>query len=269
MLDARDLRLGYHGRVAVHGVELHVERGELVALVGPNGSGKSTLLKGVARVLRPQAGTVYLDGKALARFGSRELARRLALLPQSPVAPDDVTVADLVWRGRYPHLGFLGLARRPDREAVGWAVRATGLAPFLDRPVSSLSGGERQRVWIAMALAQQPDVLLLDEPTTFLDIGHQLEVLHLLRRLNREQGLTTVLSLQDLNHAARFATRVVVLQDGRIHCQGPPAEVLRPDVLRTVFKVEAAVVNLPGDPAPLIVPRRPCPPEVERSGGPP
>lgn len=261
MLEARSLRLGYHGRAVVGGVTLDVARGELVALVGPNGSGKSTLLRGLARVLRPQAGAVYLDGKALARYGTRALARRLALLPQAPLAPDDVTVADLVWRGRYPHLGLLGTARPADRKAVAWAVEVTALTPLLARPVASLSGGERQRVWLALALAQQPEILLLDEPTTYLDIGHQLEVLELLRRLNREQGLTTVLSLQDLNQAARFATRVVVLRDGAVYCQGPPASVLRPDVLRDVFRVDAAVVHVPGDPVPVIVPRRPCPPD--------
>ncbi len=256
-LELRDLRLGYDGREAVAVPSLRIEEGSFVVVIGPNGSGKSTLLRGMARALKPRGGAVLLDGKAIASLPPKTVARILALLPQSPTAPPDVSVEELVWRGRHPHLGFFGVSKRVDREAVEWALAATSLQHLRARPLSTLSGGERQRAWIAMALAQQPRLLLLDEPTTYLDIGHQLEVLELLSSLNRGHGLTLVLVLQDLNHAARFANRLLVLRAGSIVADGPPTEVLTPQLLRDVFGVEGEILRRDEGP-PIVLPLRPA-----------
>lgn len=248
VIEVRDLALGYHHDTVVTIPRLVVRPGEFTIIVGPNGSGKSTLLRGLARALRPKRGAVLLDGKAIASLRPKEVAKRLALLPQSPSAPADITAEELVWRGRHPHLGFFGVARPVDREAVSWAMAVTEVEPLRHRLVGELSGGERQRVWIAMALAQQPDVLLLDEPTTFLDIGHQLEVLSLLERLNGEHGLTLLIVLQDLNQAARFARRLLVMHGGRLYADGPPEDILTRELLRDVFAVEAEVIVRDGQP---------------------
>lgn len=256
-LEARGLELGYDQGTVVTVPHLAFDAGEFVVIVGPNGSGKSTLLRGLARALRPTRGVVLLDGHAIAKLKPKEVARRLALLPQAPTAPPDITVEELVWRGRHPHLGLLGIASRADREAVEWALHVTDLEHFRHRLVGQLSGGERQRVWIAMALAQQPGVLLLDEPTTYLDIGHQLEVLSLLERLNEEHGLTLVIVLQDLNQAARFGRRLLVMHNGEIVADGPPSEVLTTQLLRDVFGVEGDVVRRDGHP-PFVHPIRPA-----------
>ena len=245
---------GYDGRLVLRQLDLDIERGEIVALVGPNGSGKSTILRTLARVLKPRAGAVLLDGKAISSLSTRDVARELALLPQGPALANDMAVEELVWMGRSPHQGMLGLPTARDREAVEWAIDETGVGPLRKRGVATLSGGERQRVWIAMALAQQPQVLLLDEPTTFLDLSHQLEVLDLVRYLNREHGITVVMVLHDLNQAARYAGRILVVDDGCIHCEGTPAEVLTPQTLRDVFGVEGRVLAGPGEVEMVIVP---------------
>ena len=225
-----------------------------MALVGPNGSGKSTLLRALGRVLKPRRGTVYLDGRAMREWPTREVARRLALLPQGPTLAADLSVHELVWLGRSPHQGMLGLPSRKDEEAVRSAIEETGITPLTGRRLSELSGGERQRVWVAMALAQQPQVLLLDEPTTFLDLNHQLELLDLIRYLNREHGITVVMVLHDLNQAARYARRVVVLKEGDVYADGTPAEVLTPETLRDVFGVEGQVLPGPDGVELVIVP---------------
>lgn len=227
---------------------------EIVALVGPNGSGKSTLLRALGRVLKPRHGAVYLDGRAMREWPTREVARKLALLPQGPTLAADLSVRELVWLGRSPHQGVLGLPTRTDEDAVRWAIQETGISEFAGRRVSELSGGERQRVWVAMALAQQPQVLLLDEPTTFLDLNHQLELLDLIRYLNREHGLTVVMVLHDLNQAARYAQRVVVLSEGEVYADGTPREVLTPETLRDVFGVEGQVLPGPDGIELVIVP---------------
>jgi iron complex transport system ATP-binding protein len=242
-LRADHIDAGYDGRLILSQLELDVDSGEVVALVGPNGSGKSTILRTLARVLRPRAGSVLLDGRAISSLSTREVAKQLALLPQGPTLANDMTVEELVWMGRSPHQGLLGLPTGSDRDAVEWAISETGMHELRGRGMSSLSGGERQRAWIAMALAQKPEILLLDEPTTFLDLSHQLEVLDLVRYVNREHGITVVMVLHDLNQAARYATRVVVLNEGSIHCHGAPGEVLTVDNLRDVFGVEARVLR--------------------------
>lgn len=226
-------------------------------VVGANACGKSTLLKTLARALRPLAGTVLLDGADVADVPSRAFARTLGMLPQDPMAPDGLSVADLVGRGRHPHHGWFERWTAHDDEVVAQALTATGTADLADRHVDELSGGQRQRVWIAMALAQDPDVLLLDEPTTFLDLTHQLEILDLLRDLNRARGTTVVMVLHDLNLAARYADHLVVMADGRVLAQGAPAEVITAEVLRDAFRLEAVVVPDPVTGGPMIVPGRP------------
>jgi iron complex transport system ATP-binding protein len=186
---------------------------------------------------------VTLDGRGISEWPTREVARRLALLPQGPTLSNDMTVEELVWLGRSPHQGILGLPTADDRESVAWAIRETGIVELAGRRMSSLSGGERQRVWLALALAQRPQVLLLDEPTTFLDLSHQLEVLDLVRYLNQEHGLTVVMVLHDLNQAARYAGRVVVLRDGAVYAEGTPASVLTPETLREVFGIDGRIIT--------------------------
>ncbi len=253
-LEARDLRLTYGRRVAIAGVDLTIAPGECVALAGPNGSGKSTLLRGLARLMRPSGGVVLLGGRALAQWPPRALARRLAILPQSPQSSDDLTVEQLVSLGRHPHQGLLGLPTAADRQAVATALALTDLTHLADRPLRALSGGERQRAWIALTLAQEPQLLLLDEPTAYLDLAHALAVLELVRRLNRERGLTVVMALHDLSQAARFADRVLMLHAGRVVADGPPAAVITPATIARVFGVEAEVVRAGG--LPVVVPLR-------------
>lgn len=254
-LEARALRVGYPGRVVVEGLDLTLPARGVTVVVGANACGKSTVLKAFARALRPLAGVVLLDGVDVARVPSRAFARALGMLPQDPVAPDGLCVADLVGRGRHPHHGWLDRWTSHDDEVVAEALRVTGTADLADRHVDELSGGQRQRVWIAMALAQDPDVLLLDEPTTFLDLTHQLEVLDLLCDLNRTRGTTIVMVLHDLNLAARYADHLVVMAEGAVLAQGAPAEVITPDVLRAAFRLDALVMADPVTGAPMIVPR--------------
>lgn len=236
-------------------LSLTVAEGEIVALVGPNGSGKSTLLRALGRILKPKGGAVLLEGRALASLPTREVALKLALLPQGPTLSNDLKVQELVWMGRSPHQGWLGLPNAADKDAVDWAARETSIESLLQRNVSDLSGGERQRVWLAMALAQQPRLLLLDEPTTFLDLAHQLELLELVRYLNAEHGLTVVMVLHDLNQAARYAHRVVVLNEGAVYAEGAPAAVLTPETLAEVFGIEGEIINGPAG-SMVIVPVR-------------
>ncbi|HEY0217831.1 MAG TPA: ABC transporter ATP-binding protein [Cellulomonas sp.] len=254
-LTARDLTVGYGDRVVVQGLDLDVLPGKVTAIVGANACGKSTLLRAMSRLLAPQGGQVLLDGRAVHRMPAKELARTLGLLPQSPTAPEGITVGDLVSRGRHPHHGLMTRWRPEDDVAVAAALDATGTADLADRPVDELSGGQRQRVWIAMALAQQTDLLLLDEPTTFLDVSHQVEVLDLLTDLNRSRGTTVVLVLHDLNLAARYADRLVALVDGRVHAAGDPADVLTEDTVRAVFGLDSQVVVDPTSGKPLMLPR--------------
>jgi iron complex transport system ATP-binding protein len=235
-------------------VTLEVRAGEIVALVGPNGSGKSTMLRALARVLAPRRGVVYLEGKSMREWPTREVARKLALLPQGPTLAADLTVEELVTLGRSPHQGLLGLPTREDSDAVQRAIEETDIGSMARRRVSELSGGERQRVWVAMALAQEPQILLLDEPTTFLDLNHQLEVLDLIRRLNQEHGLTVIMVLHDLNQAARYSGRIVVLREGQLYADGSPAEVLTPATLRDVFGVRGRVMEAPDGAGLIIVP---------------
>lgn len=253
MLSARGLRLAYDDRVVADDLSFDVPHGELTVVIGPNACGKSTLLKALARTLRPRAGTVTLDGRPLASYRSKEIARRLGMLPQSPIAPEAISVRDLVARGRFPHQGLFRQWSAADEEAVAQALVATDIVDLADRGVAELSGGQRQRAWIALALAQQTELLLLDEPTTFLDIAHQYEVLELCAALHRE-GRTLVVVLHDLNQAARYATHLVVMKAGRIVAQGAPADVLTADLVSDVFGLPCEIIDDPQSHTPLVVP---------------
>ncbi|MFP8908347.1 ABC transporter ATP-binding protein [Streptomyces atacamensis] len=257
-LSARDLTLAYESRTVVDGLDLDVPDGRVTVVVGPNACGKSTLLRALGRLLRPRRGAVLLDGRELDRVPTRAVARSLGLLPQAPVAPEAITVADLVARGRQPHQRWWQQWSEADERAVTDAMDGTGVTELADRAVDELSGGQRQRVWIAMALAQETGLLLLDEPTTYLDIAHQVEILDLVRRLNRERGRTVVMVLHDLNQAARYADHLVAMRGGRIVAQGPPAKTVTAALVREVFGLEAVVVPDPVTGGPLVVPGAPA-----------
>ena len=245
ILDAQAISVRLGKNPVLKGMSLSIPRGSVTAIIGPNGSGKSTLLRALARLLRPETGSVLLDGKEISRMSPGQVARQIATLPQSPGAVPGMTVLELVEQGRYAHTGPLRMRSDRDREAVERALDLTTSAHFRHRLLDSLSGGERQRVWIALALAQEPRILLLDEPTTFLDINHQIQVLNLIQSLNRERGLTVVMALHDLNQASQYAERLVVLHDGRIVEEGPPKSVIREDILASVFNVQAHIAISP------------------------
>jgi iron complex transport system ATP-binding protein len=254
VLKADALNIGYGQRMVVEGLSVDLLKGGVTALVGPNGSGKSTLLKTLARLLKPSDGAVYLNGKAITRMPTSQVAQEIAVLPQGPSAPAGLTVGELVEQGRYPHAGPLKMLRKQDYAAIAEAMRLTGMEEFAHRALDSLSGGERQRAWVALALAQETPILLLDEPTTFLDMGHQLEILELVEQLNRERNMTVVLVLHDLNHAARFASRMIALKEGRIVADGPPVEILTPALLADLFGVRAHIMTDPETGTPVCLP---------------
>jgi iron complex transport system ATP-binding protein len=253
-LRADGVRLGYGDRVVVEDLDLDVVSGTVTAVIGPNGCGKSTLLRALGRLLKPSSGQVVLDGKRIDRTPTREVAKVLGLLPQAPSAPEGLTVADLVARGRHPHQAWYRQWSSDDEEIVAQALEWTGIEDLAERPVDELSGGQRQRAWISMALAQGTDLLLLDEPTTFLDLAHQVDVLELVRRLHREAGRTVVMVLHDLNLAARYADRLVAMRDGRIIAAGEPGDVITEEMLADVFGLDAKVIEDPVAGTPLVVP---------------
>lgn len=248
------LSVGYTDEFIVRNLDLAIPDGQITALVGANGSGKSTILKTMARLMKAKSGHVYLDGKSITRLPSRDLAKELAILPQNPVAPDGLTVRELVSYGRFPYQRGFGTLTRTDREMIDWALSVTGMETLADRLVDQMSGGQRQRAWIAMALAQGTDILFLDEPTTFLDIAHQLEVLELLERLHREQKRTIVMVLHDLNHAARYAHYIVAIRHGEAIYRGTPNEVIHEQMCREVFGIEADIIPDPRTGTMLCIP---------------
>ncbi|MEQ6903690.1 ABC transporter ATP-binding protein [Nocardioides sp. YIM 152588] len=254
-ITAEGVVLGYRGRPVIDGLDLELPPGRVTAIVGPNACGKSTLLRGLARLHPLRGGRVTVDGRDAHALSRRELARLIGVLPQSSVAPDGVRVAELVARGRYPHQGWFGRHTSDDDAVVMRSLEATGVADLAERRLEELSGGQRQRVWIAMVLAQETSAVLLDEPTTYLDVTHQIELLDLLADLNAERGSTVVMVLHELNHAARYADHVVVMSAGRIVGQGAPADVLTEETVRTAFGLDAAVVADPVTGGPLVVPR--------------
>ncbi|ATE55545.1 ABC transporter ATP-binding protein [Actinosynnema pretiosum] len=253
-LAVEDLTIGYGDRTVISGLDLEIPPGRITVIVGANACGKSTLLRSMSRLLAPKGGRVLLDGKLVHKTPAKELARVMGLLPQAPIAPEGITVTDLVGRGRHPHQGIMSRWSKEDDVAVAAALDATSTADLAERSVDELSGGQRQRVWIAMVLAQQTDLLLLDEPTTFLDVSHQVEVLDLLTDLNRSRGTTIVMVLHDLNLAARYADHLIALADGALHSAGPAAEVLTEEGVRATFGLDCRVITDPVSGKPLMLP---------------
>jgi iron complex transport system ATP-binding protein len=254
-LHAEALTLAYDGRTVAEGLEVVIPDRSFTVIVGPNACGKTTLLRALARMLKPRQGSVYLDGQVISSFPAKAVARRLGLLPQSSIAPDGITVADLVARGRYPHQRLFRQFSGSDAAIVDEAMRATGIADLAKRLVDELSGGQRQRVWMAMALAQQTDLLLLDEPTTYLDIAHQIDILDLCAELHAEQGRTLVAVLHDLNHAARYATHMIAMRDGEVIATGTPDEVVTEENVQRIFELPCRVMPCPETGTPLVIPK--------------
>lgn len=244
ILSANALKLQYGNRVVADGIDLSVERAGVVSIIGPNGSGKSTLLKGLGRLLKPSGGSVLLDGKDIHALKPWEVAKKMAILPQSASAPGDMTVYDLVCYGRMPYQRMFSRQSQHDLDEVDGALRATGVEEMRFRRLDTLSGGERQRAWIALALAQKPRVLLLDEPTTYLDIRYQLELMKLVERLHHELGITVIMVLHDLNHAARYSDRLIAVKHGRVVADGPVADVFTARMLRDLYEVETTILTI-------------------------
>ena len=253
-LHADAVTLGYDDRVISSDLDVTIPDGSFTVIVGPNACGKSTLLRALSRLLRPAQGEVVLDGRSISSIPAKEVARRLGLLPQTSIAPDGITVADLVARGRYPHQKLLRQWSREDEAAVVEAMAATGVTELSGRLVDELSGGQRQRVWVAMVLAQETPILLLDEPTTFLDIAHQVELLELCADLNRDRGHTLVAVLHDLNHACRYATHLIAMKDGAVVAEGVPGEVVTAELVEHVFGLPCRIIADPVTGTPLVVP---------------
>ena len=255
-LRAEGVELGYGDRTIVENLDLDVLPGRVTTVIGPNGCGKSTVLRALGRLLPTRSGQVLLDGRQIDRTPTKEVARVLGVLPQSPLAPEGLTVGDLVARGRHPHQAWYRQWSGDDERAVADSLAWTGLSDLADRPVDELSGGQRQRAWISMALAQETDLLLLDEPTTFLDLAHQVDVLELVRRLQSEAGRTVVMVLHDLNLAARYADQLVFVADGKVRERGAPETMMRSDLIEEVFNVTAEIIIDPVHKRPICIPHR-------------
>jgi iron complex transport system ATP-binding protein len=254
-LHAESLTLAYDGRTVAEDLGVVIPDQSFTVIVGPNACGKTTLLRALARMLKPRKGAVHLDGQVISSYPAKEVARRLGLLPQSSIAPDGITVADLVARGRYPHQKLLRQWSSEDARVVAESMRATNVDELAERLVDELSGGQRQRVWMAMALAQQTDLLLLDEPTTYLDIAHQMDILDLCAQLHEKQGRTLVAVLHDLNHAARYATHMIAMRDGKVLATGTPAEVVTAANVEEIFELPCRVMPCPETGTPLVIPK--------------
>ncbi|EPY2283625.1 ABC transporter ATP-binding protein [Clostridium sporogenes] len=252
-IETKNLDIAYEDTVIVKELNMQIPKGKITSIIGANGCGKSTILKAVGRILKPKNGLVHLSGQDISKLSTKEIAKKMAILPQNPTAPSGLTVSELVAYGRFPHQKGFGNLTKEDKKIVKWALDSTKLSEFERREVDTLSGGQRQRVWIAMALAQQTDLILLDEPTTYLDLAHQLEVLKLLYELNRNQKCTIVMVLHDLNLAARFSDYIIAIQKGAIIKYGPPEEVMTPEVLRKTFNINADIVIEPKSNRPVCI----------------
>lgn len=252
-IETKNLDIAYDDTLIVKELNMQIPEGKITSIIGANGCGKSTILKAVGRILKPKKGVVHLSGQDISKLPTKEIAKKMAILPQTPTAPSGLTVGELVAYGRFPHQKGFGNLTEEDKRIVKWALTATKLSEFERREVDALSGGQRQRVWIAMALAQQTDLILLDEPTTYLDLAHQLEVLKLLYELNRNQKCTIVMVLHDLNLAARFSDYIIAIQKGAIIKHGTPEEVMTPEVLRKTFNINADVVIEPKSNRPVCI----------------
>ncbi|WP_026884651.1 ABC transporter ATP-binding protein [Clostridium akagii] len=252
-IKTENLSIAYGSFEIVTDLDLNIPKGKITTIIGPNGCGKSTILKTIARILQSKSGSVYINGVDIQGLSSKAIAKEMAVLPQSPQAPSGLTVGELVAYGRFPHQSGFGKLNKVDREKINWALNIIDMKQFKHRPIESLSGGQRQRVWIAMALVQDTEILLLDEPTTYLDLAHQLEILQLLDKLNKEQGRTIVMVIHELNNAARFADYMVGIKDGNIVCKGTPDEIMTKDNLRKIFNIEAEIVKEPINNKPVCI----------------
>lgn len=253
-LAAKDLTLGYGETIIIDDLDIAIPKGEITVLIGGNGCGKSTLLRSLARLLKPKSGTVILNGEDIAKMKTKEIAQRLAILPQSPVTPEGLTVYELVKQGRHPYRGFIKQWSKADEDAVHQALESTNMLHLKDRSVDSLSGGQRQRAWIALTLAQQTDIILLDEPTTYLDMTHQIDVLDLLFDLNEQNGHTIIMVLHDLNLASRYAHHIVALKDKKIFAQGKPEEIITSKLVQEVFQMKCNISHDPLFGTPMCIP---------------
>lgn len=249
----QNLDIAYDETIIVKAMDMNIPQGKITSIIGPNGCGKSTVLKAVGRVLKSKNGSVYLNGEDIRTLPTMEIAKKMAILPQTPTAPSGLSVGELVAYGRFPHQKGFGKLTLEDKKIIHWALSVTKLAEFEHREVDAISGGQRQRVWIAMALAQQTDLILLDEPTTYLDLAHQLEVLELLYDLNRKQGRTIAMVLHDLNLAARFSDYMVAIRDGQIICHGKPVNVMTSEILMQAFSIDAEIVRDPRTGKPVCI----------------
>lgn len=249
----KDLNISYGNLDIVKDLNLEIPKGKITTIIGANGCGKSTILKTLARIIKPKSGSIYINNKELNSQDSKELAKAMAVLPQSPQAPNGLTVEELISYGRFPHQKGFGKLKDEDKDIINWALEKTRILEFRDRPIEALSGGQRQRAWIAMALAQETDILLLDEPTTYLDLAHQLEVLKLLEELNKKEGRTIVMVIHELNNAARFADHMIGVKKGKIVCQGTAHEVMTKENLKEIFNIDAEIVNEPKSGKPVCI----------------
>lgn len=252
-ISTKNLNISYGNLYIVKDLNLNIPKGKITTIIGANGCGKSTVLKTIARIIQPKSGDIYINDKNIKEQSSKDLAKTMAVLPQSPQAPSGLTVEELIAYGRFPHQKVFGKLKKEDTDIVTWALEVTGIDEFRDRPIEALSGGQRQRAWIAMALAQQTDILVLDEPTTYLDLAHQLEVLNLLEELNRTQGTTIVMVIHELNNAARFADHMIGVKKGKIVCQGDAYEVMTKENLRELFNIDAEIVQDPRTQKPVCI----------------
>lgn len=251
VINTKDLDISYGSLDIVKGLNIEIPKGKITTIIGANGCGKSTILKTLARIIEPKRGAIYIDGKDIKTQDSKEIAKVMAVLPQTPQAPNGLLVEELVAYGRFPHQSGFGKIQKEDREIIDWALEVTGMKEFKSRPIEALSGGQRQRVWISMALAQQTDILVLDEPTTYLDLAHQLEILELLKELNKTQKRTIVMVIHELNNAARFADYMIGVKKGKIVCSGSAKEVMTQSNLKELFNIDAEIVLDPRNNKPV------------------
>lgn len=252
-ISVKNLRVGYENNTIIEDMSLSIPKGKISIIIGANGCGKSTLLKTIARINKPTNGYIFINNKNIKKVKEKNIAKEVAFLPQGPVCPDGLTVRELVAFGRFPHQKMIGGLTSYDKEIIDWAIEETGLSEFADRGVENLSGGQRQRAWIAMALAQQTDILILDEPTTYLDLAHQLEILNLLKELNENHGTTIVMVIHELNNAARFADYMIGMKAGKIACQGTAYEVMTKENLKELFNIDAEIIEDPRNKRPVCV----------------
>ncbi len=246
VLSGKGVSVAYHQNIVIPAMDVQIPRGRITSVIGPNGCGKSTLLKALSRMTPIREGHVLLDGRQIAKMSTVEVAKKMAILPQGPQAPGGLTVKELVAYGRYPHQKGFGRLKKEDQEAVKWALSITDMEELADRDIDALSGGQRQRVWLAMALAQNTKILFLDEPTTYLDIRYQIEILELVRKLNREYGITIIMVLHDINQAIAFSDRIIGLKDGCVEVQGPPEQVITADSMESLYGIHLEVAEVQG-----------------------